>query len=99
MLLTPSRDLVLRKLHDCFPDPRTAADALALLDIYGSQSWHRERERVQLAVLKQCEGSLVRLRELVGLSGRDYRDVLIGAVYPEEFVASSKTPDSEMAAI
>jgi hypothetical protein len=99
MPLIPSRELVLKKLRDCFRDPQTASEALDLLDTYGTESWHAERERVQLAVLKQCEGNLERLLELVVLAGRDYRDVLVGAEFHEEWVAPPGTPAAEMAAI
>src|SRR3954471_5962339 len=99
MLLEPPRDLVLKKLRDCFPNSRAAAEALAILDSYGTQPWHSERERVQLAILKQSNGDLVRLRQLVGLADRDYRDALVGAEYLEEFQASSKASPQEMAAI
>jgi hypothetical protein len=99
MPLPPSRELVIRKVRDCFPDPQSAAEALAIVDSYGNESWHRERDRVQLAVLMQCHGKLERLRQLVGLAGRDYRDALVGAEYPEEIQASSKTPPAEMAVI
>ena len=99
MSLHPSRDLVLKKLRDCFPDSRAAAEALAILDTYGKERWHRECERVQLAMLKQCGGDLVRLQQLAGLADRDYRDALVGAEHPEEFPASSKTSQQEMVAI
>jgi len=99
MPLEPSRDLVLKKLRDCFPSSQAAADALAILDRYGTQSWHRERERVQLAILKGSDGNLNRLRQLAELADRDYRDALVGAEYPEEFPASTKASPEEMAAI
>ena len=99
MPLQPSRDLVLKKVRDCFPDTRAAAEALAILGTYGTQPWHREIERVQLAVLKQCESDLVRLQQLAGLADRDYRDALVGAEFPEAFPASSKTSPKEMAEI
>lgn len=99
MSLEPSRDLVLKKLHDCFPDPHTEADALAALGVYGRESWHRERDRVHLAILKQCEGNLERLRGLVHLADRDYRDALVGAEFLGEIQASSKATQEELAAI
>jgi len=69
------------------------------VDGYGTEAWHKERDRVQLAVLMQCDGKVERLRQLVELAGRDFRDALVGAEYPEEVQASPKTPPAEMAAI
>jgi hypothetical protein len=95
----PLRKLVLKKLHDCFPEAQKAAIALTILDSYGVQSWHVERDRVQLAMLMQSKGNLDRLRELAVLADKDYRDVLAGAEYPEEFLAPFNTPTAEMSAI
>jgi hypothetical protein len=39
------------------------------------------------------------LRQIVQLANQDYRDVLVGAEYPEEFPASSKGISKDMAAI
>jgi hypothetical protein len=95
----PSRELVLKKLHDCFPDPHQAEEAMAILDTYGTQKWHRERERVQLAILMRSNGQLERLKMVTKVASNDYRDVL-RAEYLEEIQASSgKTPPQEMAAI
>ena len=57
---------------------------LELLDDYGVESYERERERVQLAILKLSEGNEEKLREFVAVAKRDYRDVLFWAEYPEE---------------
>lgn len=99
MLLDPSRELVLQKLHDTFPNPQTAHEALALLDTYGTKSWHYERERVQLACLKQSNGDLDRLRLFVELADKDFRDALVGAEYPEGFPISSEISQEEKLAI
>jgi hypothetical protein len=99
MLKPPSRELVLKKVQDCFHNSESAAEAIVIIDSYGAKAWHRERERVQLAVLMQCRGNLEQLRQLVALAGRDYRDALVGAEYPEECQASSKASPDEMAAI
>ena len=57
---------------------------LELLDTYGVESYERERERVQLAILKLSAGSEEKVREFVAVAKRDYRDVLFWAEYPEE---------------
>ena len=98
MPLEPSRELVLTKLHHCFPEQAVAVEALALLDTYSGDT-PKGRARVQLAMLKQCNGDLAQLRQLADLALTDYRDVLVGAEYPEEFPASRRTPPEEMAAI
>jgi hypothetical protein len=99
MALQPSRNLVLKKLRDCFPDPSKAEQALAILDTYGTQSWHREKDRVQLALLKICDGDIGKLRSFTQGAQSDYREVLIPAEYPQEWQASTGMPSADMAAI
>jgi len=57
---------------------------LDLLDSYGVERYERERERVQVAILKLSAGSEAKVREYVAVAKRDYRDVLFWAEYPEE---------------
>lgn len=57
---------------------------LELLDSYGVEPYERERERVQVAILKLSAGSEAKVREYVAVAKRDYRDVLFWAEYPEE---------------
>ena len=64
---------------------------LELLDRYGVESYERERERVQLAILKLSEGNEEKLREFLAVAKRDYRDVLFWAGNPEE--ARLDTPE------
>jgi len=54
----------------------------ATLDEYGTIDWQRERERVQLAILKLAAGRLDQLRYHVESAKRDYRDTLAPAEYP-----------------
>src|SRR5438552_5732663 len=67
------------------------ARVLELLDNFGVEPYERERERVQLAILKLSEGNEEKLREFVAVAKRDYRDVLFWAEYPEE--ARLDTPE------
>ena len=99
--LEPSRNLVLKKVRDCFPSPAAQDEALAILDTYGTESWHDERgrARVHLALLRISEGDLEKLRLYTRGALSDYRDTLIPAEYPQQYRASSKTPPAEMAAI
>jgi hypothetical protein len=94
----PTRDLVLKKLRQCFPEPGSAEGVLPMLDGYWGDS-DAGRARVQLAILMQCGGDVSRLRELVRLAQADFRDVLVGAEYPEEFAAPSDLPPGTLEAI
>jgi len=61
-----------------------ADEALALLARYGTEPWHRERERVQRAILTLSKGDLDLLRHHVEVAQQDYRDVLYWAEYPPD---------------
>lgn len=82
--MRPSREHVLDKFHQIFGEHPDADALLELLDLYGSREGDRERERVQLAILKLCEGDPVKLRSNVEAAMIDYRDVLAWAEYPEQ---------------
>ena len=54
-------------------------EVLKLLDAYGVQSYERERERVQVAIVTLSEGDEAKLRYLIDVAQNDYRDVLFWA--------------------
>jgi hypothetical protein len=77
-----TRDLVIAKVNRCFRyDGETKI--LEILDLYGNQSVETARGRVQIAMLKLCEGNLEKLQKLVRDAQADYRNVLAWAEYPE----------------
>jgi len=92
--MTHSRNDVLASVRVIFPGSDWPG-VVALLDAYGVASHERERERVQLAILKLCEGSEDKLRDYVNVAKRDYRDVLFWAEYPDE--ARLDTPEKRQA--
>jgi hypothetical protein len=71
------------------------SDVLRLLDEYGTEDYHREKERVQLAVLKLASGSQGNLRGSIEDAKRDYRDVLSAAEYPDYPWDPSKLTEKE----
>ncbi|HYS95996.1 MAG TPA: hypothetical protein VEL08_05670 [Chthoniobacterales bacterium] len=85
-----SRDEVVAAIQATFLKSSWAR-VLELLDTYGVESHERERERVQLAILKLSEGNEEKLREFVAIAKRDYRDVLFWAENPDE--ARLDTPE------
>lgn len=85
-----SREEVIAVVQKTFPDSAYAR-VLKLLDTYGVEPYERDRERVQLAILKLSAGNEEKLREFVAVAKRDYRDVLFWAENPEE--AKLDTPE------
>jgi hypothetical protein len=61
---------------------------MAILAEYGLESWHRELDRVRLAVLKLAAGNLEALRREIEIAKCDYRDALAGAEYPNSMKIS-----------
>jgi hypothetical protein len=58
------------------------SDVLAILNRYGTTEWQRERDRVQLAVLKLAAGDFDALKLHAETACCDYRDVIAPAEYP-----------------
>jgi hypothetical protein len=85
-----TRDEVVAVVQKTFPESAHSR-VLELLDTYGVESYERERERVQLAVLKLSDGDEEKLREFVAVAKCDYRDVLFWADNPDE--AKLDTPE------
>ena len=81
MQLTP--ELLEAVVAGLFP-PEARSEVAAVLSSYGVQPHEREPVRVRVAALKLSGGNLERLREVIGLAQRDYRDVIAWAEYPAE---------------
>ena len=52
-------------------------EAIAILEDYGSESWHVAKERVQICALKMSNGKLSRLRSYMETARGDFRDLLL----------------------
>ena len=85
-----SREKVVAAIRASFPRADYGA-ILALLDAYGVESYERERDRVQIAIVNLSEGDEAKLRYFVDVAKRDYRDVLFWSDNPEE--AKLDTPE------
>jgi len=90
--MAPSRDDVVAAVGARFPSAERDG-VLTLLDRYGVESWERDRERVQLAIVTLSEGDLDKLRYFLGVAKQDYRDVLFWADNPAE--AKIDTPEKK----
>ena len=71
-----------RVIHRDFPKAKVE-DVLAILAEYGTEIWHKEKERVRLAALTLANGSIEELRRAIDRAKLDYRDVLAPAEYPK----------------
>ena len=52
---------------------------MVALNLYGTEPYEREADRVKLAIVMLSGGSEEKLRELVGIAKKDYRDILAWA--------------------
>jgi hypothetical protein len=77
-----TREDVQRIIRREFPSKDGDA-ILAILDQYGSESWHPERDRVHIAILKISDGKPEQLLSAVELACSDFRDAISAAEYPE----------------
>ena len=73
--MVATRETVIAAARAAFPQGDTAA-IVEMLDLYGTEPYERERERVQLAVLTLSQGSEDKLLQFVQAAKTDYRDVL-----------------------
>jgi hypothetical protein len=85
--MSRGREKILAVVAGLFPESDVAA-VMQTLDDYGAQSSEPERERVQLAILKLCQGQKSRLQHYVEAAKQDYRNVLYWSESPEQPVAS-----------
>lgn len=91
------RSDVERAVRRDFPKEEVA-DVLKALAEYGTEEYHREKERVQLAVLKLAGGSRTKLRHELEGAKCDYRDALGAAEYPrytKKAFRAEKMPEEE----
>ncbi len=79
--IVPTRQLVCSMAGSLFPDEDVDV-VLVILDQYGIETYERERERVQLAILKLSEGDVDKLLHYIRAAKQDYRDVLYWSAYP-----------------
>ena len=78
--MPPTRAEVLLSIAHLFPNQDPVV-IQSLLDAYGIESYERERQRVQIAILKLSDGSVDRLLDHIKAAKLDYRDVLLWAEY------------------
>ena len=96
--MTISRTDVEQFAKARFPGLELAA-VLSILDEYGTQAHERERERVQLAILKLSAGDEDKLLHHVAAAKLDYRDVLMWSEEPDPTagqVAAEMTTDERI---
>jgi hypothetical protein len=79
-----TRSDVERVVRRDFP-PEVVDRVLSLLESYGPEKWHMERNRVHLACLKLVHDDLQSLQRQISVAKFDYRDVVGAAEYPEVF--------------
>jgi hypothetical protein len=67
-----------KRIEGDFPEPGSADQIVRIV------SAAADSERVQAAIVLRASGDLGRLRDAVALTGRDWRDTLVGAGLAED---------------
>lgn len=86
--MTDSQSLVESAVREAFPEADHAA-IMSLLNAYGTEAHERERERVQLAIVKLSKADPGKLQYYVDVAKVDYRDVLAWVSRPVPTVEES----------
>ena len=76
--------LLPRLLEKMFPRVDERKLVVSILGQYGHEGFHREMDRVKMAILKLAGRSPERIRYFTLMACRDYRDVLSAAEYPNQ---------------
>ena len=76
--------ILSRKLTTLFQDDLVRAEAVALLEAYGTESYEQEPPRVRLAILKLTGPDLSQIKKYTDMARQDYRDILAWAEYPRQ---------------
>jgi hypothetical protein len=71
--------------------PEARERVRVMLEAYGREPHERERERVQLAIVRLSEGDEAKLGYFLSVAKQDYRDVLFWADNPAQ--AKIDTPE------
>jgi len=72
---------VTDRVREAFPTPPDQEDIRTALSWYGEESYEREQERVQIAILDLAKGSTDQAPDYVLAAKEDYRDTLYWAYY------------------
>ncbi len=81
--MTDHSKLLPRLIEKLFPQEEEQELVLDILSQYGSGDFHREADRVRMAILKLAGKSTEQVRYFTLQACRDYRDVLAAAEYPK----------------
>ncbi|MGO4210702.1 hypothetical protein AB4Y89_06300 [Terriglobus sp. 2YAB30_2] len=81
MTSVPLSEEVENRIQATFSGEVARESARSMLLEYQTEAWHGEVERVRIGILRICQGHLERMRRLVDVAKRDYRDLLMLAEY------------------
>lgn len=84
-LKTMDLDAILnRKLTALFPSETIRAQAIVILETYGTEKHEQEPTRVRLAVLKLSGHDFEEIKININFAKQDFRDILSWAEYPRQ---------------
>ena len=81
MTSVPLSEEVENRIQATFSGEGARESARSMLLEYPTEPWHGEVKRVRIGILRICQGNLERMRRLVDIAKKDYRDLLMLAEY------------------
>lgn len=76
------QSLVPVALRVMYPEEEKRKEVEQLLEVYGTETFHREKSRVRLGILYLVSQEPDKLESFIDLACTDYRDLLCAAEYP-----------------
>lgn len=77
--------LLISKIKKIFPHKKSG-EIISILNLYGTEKYEREKDRVYLAILKLCEEEMLDdPSKYVEMAKKDYRDIIAMAEYPNQY--------------
>ena len=86
-MTTNVQEILKSKLLTMFPENDARQEIIKILNQYGTETYEKEIDRVQLDILKLAGTSIEAVRMWVDVAKRDYRDILAAAEYPNQLLA------------
>ncbi|TGL19745.1 hypothetical protein EHQ47_16750 [Leptospira bourretii] len=89
------KKILNNKIQEYFPDVKIQEKVFIELEKCRFEDWKIEKDRVFLSIIKCSNGNIDRIKQLVTVANKDYRDVLAWAENPNKMKQGFTTNKKE----